>query len=137
MKGKLLKRMCVVALSAVMLGGVGMTGAVPFVDTAVTVSAASVYGDFEYTVTNGKATIKKYTGNSTSVSIPASINGYCVVSIGDDAFQYCRSLTNVTIPYSVTSIGDAAFFGCTGLTSVTIPDSVTSIVILCFMIVPL
>ena len=127
MKGKLLKRMCVVALSAVMLGGVGMTGAVPFVDTAVTVSAASVYGDFEYTVTNGKATIKKYTGNSTSVSIPASINGYCVVSIGDDAFQYCRSLTNVTIPYSVTSIGDAAFFGCTGLTSVTIPDSITSI----------
>ena len=71
MKGKLLKRMCVVALSAVMLGGVGMTGAVPFVDTAVTVSAASVYGDFEYTVTNGKATITKYTGSSTSVSTRA------------------------------------------------------------------
>ena len=50
-----------------------------------------------------------------------------VTSVGDRAFQYCRSLTFVTIPNSVTNIGGWAFFGCSSLTSVTIPNSVTNI----------
>ena len=58
----------------------------------------------------------------TSVTIPNS-----VTSIGWSAFFYCKSLTSVTIPDSVTSIGAYAFLGCTSLTSVTIPNSVTSI----------
>ena len=63
--------------------------------------------------------------------IPASVtNGgttYSVISIEDQAFQYCSSLTSVVIGNSVTSIGSTAFYKCTGLTSVTIPNSVTSI----------
>lgn len=58
----------------------------------------------------------------TSITIPNS-----VTSIGNRAFYYCRSLTSVTIPNSVTSINYSAFSGCESLTSVTIPDSVTSI----------
>ena len=58
----------------------------------------------------------------TSVTIPNS-----VTSIGWSAFFYCKSLTSVTIPDSVTSVGAYAFLGCTSLTSVTIPNSVTSI----------
>ena len=50
-----------------------------------------------------------------------------VTSIGNYAFEYCRSLTNITIPNSVTSIGNSAFYKCTSLTSITIPNSVTSI----------
>ena len=53
-------------------------------------------------------------------------------SIGDDAFDECTSLTNITIPNSVTSIGGNAFGNCKNLTSITIPDSVTSIGIFAF-----
>lgn len=60
--------------------------------------------------------------NLTSIRIPDG-----VTSIGDCAFNYCRSLRSITIPNSVTSIGGEAFYNCTSLTSITIPDSVTSI----------
>ena len=52
---------------------------------------------------------------------------HSVTSIGQNAFNGCTNLTNISIPDSVTSIGHNAFEGCTSLTSITIPDSVTSI----------
>ncbi len=55
-----------------------------------------------------------------------------MTSIGDYAFSYCTSLTNVTIPNSVTSIGNYAFRGCSGLTNMIIPNSVTSVGICAF-----
>ena len=67
----------------------------------------------------------------TTANIPSSVTynsvSYSVTSIGNNAFEYCRGLTSITIPNSVTSIGRYAFGGCSGLTSITIPNSVTSI----------
>ena len=57
---------------------------------------------------------------------------YPVVAFDSECFNYCTSLTSITIPSSVTSLGGSCFNGCTGLTSITIPSSVTSLGDLCF-----
>ena len=85
-------------------------------------------GNCEYTLYfDGTATLIGYVGHDKNLTVPEAINGYMLTSIGMEAFAYCTSLTQVTIPDSVTSIGDRAFRDCTTLTQVTIPDSVTSI----------
>ena len=58
----------------------------------------------------GKA-LYKYKGAmpaNTSINITDE-----TISISKYAFDYCSSLTSITIPYSVTSIGEDAFNGCT------------------------
>ena len=50
-----------------------------------------------------------------------------VTTIGNYAFNWCSTITSVTIPESVTSINNGAFANCSGLKSFTIPNSVTSI----------
>ena len=63
-----------------------------------------------------------------ALTIPATINGYSVTSIGELAFYYVGDIfTSVIIPEGVTTIGNSAFTDCDNLTSVTIPSSVTSI----------
>ena len=67
------------------------------------------------------------TCTDTNIIIPSSYNGLPVKEIDTSAFEYCSSLTSVTIGNGVTIIGYTAFADCTNLTSVVIPDSVTSI----------
>ena len=67
-----------------------------------------------------------YVGTDTALTLPDKYNGKAY-GINQYAFQYCTSLTSITIPSSVTSIGSYAFEDCTGLTSITIPEGVTSI----------
>ena len=60
------------------------------------------------------------------MNIPSS-----VVTIGENAFMYCDSISNLEIPDSVTTIGDTAFMGNSqsdrNLTSVVIGSGVTRI----------
>ncbi len=91
-------------------------------------------GPVTYAVTGGNITFDKATGtitdcdtSVTEANIPSKIGGVTVTSIGIWAFDWCESLTSVTIPNSVTSIGQEAFRLCSSLTSIRIPDSVTSI----------
>ena len=89
---------------------------------------ADTYEDFEYSISEetNEVTITKYTGTDTVVSIPDTINGNPVTSIGTGAFAGRDNLENITIPNGVTSIGSNAFDHC-GFTSITIPNNVTSI----------
>ena len=58
----------------------------------------------------------------TIVTIPGS-----VTNIGENAFLYCTSLTNVIMADGVITIGAGAFNDCPQLRSVTIAESVTLI----------
>ena len=64
---------------------------------------------------------------SGELTIPSSLDGLSVTSIGDYAFYNCTNLTSVITPECVTNIGDCAFESCTGLASVVISNGVTSI----------
>jgi len=90
-------------------------------------TAIGTYLQFTFTTNNGTLTITGYTGSGGAATIPSTIYGLPVTSIGEDAFYNNTSLTSVTIPNSVTSIGAAAFNYCSRLTNVIIGDSVTNI----------
>ena len=96
-------------------------------------SVAAGLDDLTWTTTDGEVTITGCDVAATGdLSIQDNIEGNPVTSIGDRAFNGCRSLTTVIIPDGVTSIGNTAFTFCTSLYFIYIPESVTSIGIAAF-----
>jgi len=83
--------------------------------------------DFKYVIENKKARLCSYCGSNQIVTIPNTLGGYAVTSIGCAAFHRCQNLKEVIIPNSVTHISNSAFYGFKNLTRVEIPNSVTSI----------
>jgi hypothetical protein len=69
--------------------------------------------------------IVNYNGTSTRISIPANINGYPVVVIGDNAFR-SRRIESVVFPDTILVIGNYAFYD-NRLTSVSLPRNVISV----------
>ena len=79
---------------------------------------------YTYSIQSGVASIKKYGGKATSITVPTEVtyNGvrYKISEIQSKAFADCTTLRSVTIPAEITKIGPAAFKNCTALTSLTI-----------------
>ena len=108
------------------------------------------FNGYTYEVDTDEITIVKYSGGEKDIVIPSVIDGKPVTqidayafignlnltsvtisgsvrSIGNSAFERCRSLHTVTISEGVTSIGDSAFSSCLSLQEIVIPEGVTSI----------
>ena len=88
--------------------------------------------DFKYELSENDAIITSYTGSSTKITIPSTIDGHPVKKIAAHAFDAKRtpvgnSLEEVTISEGITTIGDFAFVECTNLKSIKLPESLTSL----------
>ncbi len=85
-------------------------------------------GGYNYSITNGEVRIDKYHDVvECEITIPATIEGYPVTSIGESAFYECKKLSGVTVPDTVTEIGRCAFMNCKNLIRITLPDSIERI----------
>jgi hypothetical protein len=87
----------------------------------------AVPAQFIFTTNNGAITITQYTGPGGDVTIPDTVNGLPVTTVGQSAFYQVAALTSVTFGTNVTTLANNAIFQCPSLASVTIPASVTNI----------
>lgn len=76
-----------------------------------------IYNRYFFTIKGTSASVYKYFGSATELTVPSRLNGYgCdVTKIGKNAFSNNRTLTTVTLPSSVKSIEDSAFNNCSSL----------------------
>lgn len=94
--------------------------------TAVPPTIAPEEVSFTYRVEGEGAVITSYAGSATLLALPAVLDGYPVVAIGERAFEG-SALCAIVLPEGVESVGWFAFYGCASLSSVTLPESVSSI----------
>ena len=84
-------------------------------------SFAAESGLLTYTVTDGKACITGTTGTITGdFTVPAEIDGYPVVKIGEGAFAKQTGLTSVTISEGIETVGSDCFSDCYNLVKLTV-----------------
>lgn len=95
--------------------------------SAAEISTDAVSGEWTYSLSYGEATITGYSGSSTSVTVPSTLDGYTVVGIGSYVFDDCYRIKSVTFPKTLQTIGSGAFRNCRGLTEITLPESLTSL----------
>jgi len=112
------------------------------VDTSITIQAIAVktgldsspvaigiynIGEFLGTESGLTITLTNYVGTNKVVSIPDTINGKSLVSIGDWAIVNHATLTSLTIPDSVTNIGESGLNSNHELTNIIVGNGVISI----------
>ena len=142
---KFVRRIFAMLLTLVLLlSAVPLTGLTAFAGTG------EQSGDFLYTVLeDGTAAISGYCGESSVVNIPQMLDGYTVteiapfsfnfsditelhmpdsvLTVGNLAFAYCRSLEKVTFSQNLKNIVAWAFSVCDNLKSVTLPQNIENI----------
>lgn len=84
--------------------------------------------DFSYRVEDGLAVIEGFSGNPTSsLEIPAEIDGYAVISIADRAFSGQTEMKSLLLPDTLKYIGEYSFWGCTSLKEIELGNSLESV----------
>lgn len=89
-------------------------------------------GDFDYSISEGKATLEKFwKSDNTVITVPSMVQGYEVVAIGEYAFRG-TNVQKVVISDGVKTIEEGAFYVCEELTTVQLPSSLEKIETMAF-----
>ncbi len=102
-----------------------------FCVNSMNVSAAEQVtdGDWTYNISNGVATIAKYSGTSPSVTIPTSVTidgqKYSINKVEAYAFENNNTMTQLYIPSKINVLGNGAFRNCTALSYIEIQGDLT------------
>lgn len=88
-------------------------------------------GDYTFTLDKATATITKYTGTDSVVTVPSHVvfNGkpYPVEHIGDQVFYQNENLVSLTLPDTVQSLGYYTVGSCPNLEFLDLPNNMSSI----------
>ena len=86
-----IKKIIAITLTATMMISAcsmpAMVNAATIENSSAVSDNTGVYNNFNYSISNGTATITGYVGSETEIEIPSEINGYAVTIIGRRAFQ--------------------------------------------------
>ena len=69
-------------------------------------------GNFQYSVTNGLATVTGYTGSDTDVTVPSTLGGYPVHTIGRGVFAHNNVIQSLTISEGIRKVTTEAIYYC-------------------------
>ena len=83
-------------------------------------SGGTTKDGFRYRVSGGDIHITGYTGSSSVLTVPDTVNDRKVVTLREGAFSGIRNITAITIPESVTTVEAGAFSQLPKLEMVTI-----------------
>lgn len=79
-------------------------------------ASITIEGIYAYSVSMGKAKIIDCDNSASGdIVIPATLGGYPVNSISNDAFSNCNDIKTITIGKNITNIGKGAFYPCRNL----------------------
>ena len=102
-----------------------------FVDGCTNLQTISVNGNNSYYTSikgvlynKAKTTLLRCPEGYTSTSFLSDNYPSSITTIGNYAFESCKNIESITIPYGVTSFGYGAFRYCTSLKFLKIPSSV-------------
>jgi len=127
---KAIKRLLAIVLCVMILGGIlpsSQTGWLKLPDFSLTASAET-YGIYTYQLLiEGDTITVQITDCDESASgdviIPAKLIGLPVVSIAENAFYNCRSITSIEIPEGIISIAGRPFTYCVSLTDINVDSN--------------
>ena len=98
----------------------------PEQDTSTSTSPEMALNDYTYRLENGRAILTSYLGNEKEINIPAAVNGYLVVGLGDNMFAE-TDIVSVVLPQTIETIGWFSFYQCKNLKRVVLPSKISSI----------
>ncbi len=96
-------------------------------EESVTVAQTQKENLWEYELYPEGVALTAYHGTATDVYVPATVDEYTVVKLGDGLFRDNDSLNSVTLGAGIEEIGTRCFFDCDNLVCIVTDEELTTI----------